>query len=68
MMSPKAWSILPLTFFLVGCVSMAPRYRVPESPVSKAWPEGPAYKTATTDPSGPAATGLAWQDFYVVRA
>lgn len=65
MMSPKAWSILPLTFFLVGCVSMAPRYRVPESPVSKAWPEGPAYKTATTDPSRPAATGLAWQDFYV---
>jgi len=65
MMSLKAWSILPLAFSLVGCVSMAPKYRVPESPVSKAWPEGPAYKTVATEKSRPPATDVAWQDFYV---
>lgn len=65
MMSFKAWSVLPLAFSVVGCVSMAPRYRVPEPPVSKAWPEGPAYKPAPSEASGPAAPDLAWQDFYV---
>lgn len=62
----KAWSTLPVAFTLVatmvGCVSMAPKYRTPEAPVSPAWPEGPSYKAA---PAGTAATDLPWQAFYV---
>ncbi|WP_275975700.1 efflux transporter outer membrane subunit [Geothrix terrae] len=74
MMSPKAWSILPLTMALTlaltGCVSMAPRYRTPEPPVPKAWPEGAAYKGATAPgqagvaASGQPAADLPWQAFF----
>ncbi|WP_275976160.1 efflux transporter outer membrane subunit [Geothrix oryzisoli] len=64
MMSPKAWSILPLALALTGCVSMAPRYRTPEPPVPKAWPEGPSYK-APAGASGQAAADTAWQEFYL---
>ncbi len=63
MMPLKAWSILPLALALTGCVSMAPRYRTPEPPVPKAWPEGPAYK-ATPAGSTPQAADIAWQDFF----
>ena len=59
----KAWSILPLALGLSGCVSMAPKYRTPEPPVPKAWPEGPSYKASAA--AGPSARDLAWQDFYV---
>jgi multidrug efflux system outer membrane protein len=62
----KAWPALPVAFTLVatmvGCVSMAPKYRTPEAPVSPAWPEGPSYKPA---PAGTPATELPWQAFYV---
>jgi len=53
---------LPLLLALTGCVSMAPRYRTPEPPLPKAWPEGPSY---TAGAAGPLASGIAWQDFYV---
>ncbi len=67
MRSLRAWSVLPLTFAMVGCVSMAPKYRVPEPPVPKAWPEGPSYKPAigATGVTGQPAADLAWQDFFV---
>lgn len=62
MRSSNLWSVLPLALAMTGCVSMAPKYRVPEPPVPKAWPEGPSSKAVTT---GPVARDLAWQDFYV---
>jgi multidrug efflux system outer membrane protein len=62
-MSLKAWSILPLSLAMTGCVSMAPRYRTPEPPVPKAWPEGPAYKAGAA--TSPAAHELPWRDFYL---
>ncbi|WP_306591356.1 AdeC/AdeK/OprM family multidrug efflux complex outer membrane factor [Geothrix sp. 21YS21S-4] len=52
---------LPLALAGLGCVSMAPRYRTPEPPVPKAWPEGPSYKAAG---SGALAADLPWQDFF----
>lgn len=55
----KTWPALSLAA-LTGCVSMAPRYRVPEAPVPKAW-------SAETTPAGRAAADLAWQDFFVDR-
>ncbi|MBL0313622.1 MAG: efflux transporter outer membrane subunit [Holophagaceae bacterium] len=67
MKSPKAWSVLPIiiTMAMAGCVSMAPKYRVPESPVPRAWPDGPAYKAASGEKSALPAADTAWQDFYV---
>lgn len=62
-MSLKAWSILPLSLAMTGCVSMAPRYRTPDPPVPKAWPEGPAYKAGAA--TAPAAHELPWRDFYL---
>lgn len=65
MRSPHTWPLLPLAsaLALTGCVSMAPRYRTPEPPVPKAWPEGPAYKA---EPAAPAQAGadLPWRDFF----
>jgi multidrug efflux system outer membrane protein len=60
----KAWSTLPLALALTGCVSMAPKYRTPEPPVPKAWPEGPSYRAAT-GPTGQPAADTAWQEFYL---
>jgi multidrug efflux system outer membrane protein len=63
MRSLKAWSILPLALALTGCVSMAPKYRTPEPPVPKAWPEGPSYKAAGA--AGQPAADTPWQEFYL---
>lgn len=65
MMSLKAWITLPFALAMAGCVSMAPKYRVPEPPLPKAWPEGPSYKAASGETPGPPAADIAWQDFYV---
>ncbi|HEY3271509.1 MAG TPA: AdeC/AdeK/OprM family multidrug efflux complex outer membrane factor [Geothrix sp.] len=61
----KTWSILPLALASLGCVSMAPKYRVPEPPVPKAWPEGPSYKGTQGEASPQPAADVAWQDFFV---
>ena len=61
----KTWSVLPLALAALGCVSMAPKYRVPEPPVPQAWPEGPAYKGTPGEASAQPAADLAWQDFFV---
>jgi len=44
-----------------GCMSMAPRYKVPPRPTSDQWPE------ASKAPAGAAnsAADVAWRDFYV---
>jgi multidrug efflux system outer membrane protein len=64
----KAWSTLPLApalaLALTGCVSMAPKYRTPEPPVPRAWPEGPSYRAAA-GASGQPAADTAWQAFYL---
>lgn len=65
MRSFSVWSVLPLALAMTGCVSMAPKYRVPEPPVPKAWPEGPSSRAAAAATTGPVARDLAWQDFYV---
>lgn len=60
---------LPLSAFLLaaltGCVSMAPRYRVPAQPTPGRWPEGPSYPPMTEAKPGKPASDVAWQDFYV---
>src|SRR5512133_1317845 len=61
----KTWSILPLALAALGCVSMAPKYRVPEPPVPQAWPEGPSYKGTPGEAAPQPAADLAWQDFFV---
>jgi len=71
MRSLKAWPTLPLApalaptlaLALTGCVSMAPKYRTPEPPVPKAWPEGPSYKAAGA--AGQPAADTPWQEFYL---
>ncbi|HEY3399752.1 MAG TPA: AdeC/AdeK/OprM family multidrug efflux complex outer membrane factor [Geothrix sp.] len=65
MMPLKALTALPLALAMAGCVSMAPKYQVPEPPVPKAWPEGPSYKAAAGQESTHPAADIAWQDFYV---
>ncbi len=65
MMPLKAWSVLPLTLAALGCVSMAPKYRVPEPPVPKAWPEGPSYKGTSAEAAPQPVADIAWQDFFV---
>ena len=64
MTSLKSWFTLPLALAMVGCVSMAPKYRVPEPPVPKAWPEGSSYKAVPGETSGQPAADMAWQEFY----
>lgn len=64
MTSLKAWITLPFALALAGCVSMAPKYRVPEPPVPKAWPEGASYKAMSGETSGRPAADMAWQAFY----
>ncbi|MBI1753554.1 MAG: AdeC/AdeK/OprM family multidrug efflux complex outer membrane factor [Acidobacteria bacterium] len=48
---------------MTGCVSMAPKVRLPAPPVPGAWPEGPAYKAPAASPAL-TAQEVAWQDFY----
>jgi len=60
MRTPRIWPALSLAA-LTGCVSMAPRYRVPEAPVPMAW-SGAAPTGAI---AGTAAADLAWQAFFV---
>jgi multidrug efflux system outer membrane protein len=60
-MRPAAALPAFLLVAMTGCVSMAPRYRVPSPPVPEAWPEGSADPARTSSPS---ADSLAWQDFY----
>jgi len=61
MRRPILLTALPLLTGMVGCVSMAPKYVVPEAPVSKTWPEGPSYQGGG---ASQAASDLPWQDFY----
>lgn len=52
---------------MTGCVSMAPKVRLPAPPVPRSWPEGPAYKApgpGSGSGSEPSAREVAWQDFY----
>jgi len=58
---------LPLAAFLClsGCASMAPPYTQPPTPISSAWPSGPAYQKGEGLPSDRAAANLPWQEFFV---
>ena len=47
---------------LAGC-TMAPHYTRPAAPAPAAWPDGEAYKSATT-PSAVAAADIEWRDFF----
>ncbi|HEX9081214.1 MAG TPA: efflux transporter outer membrane subunit, partial [Holophagaceae bacterium] len=65
-MSPlKALAPLSLLLAAAGCVSMAPRYRTPEAPLPKTWPDGPAYGTRAAKGGEPQVTRMPWRDFYV---
>lgn len=59
MRSRTALSALPLLAILTGCVSMAPKYKTPEMPIPKAWPNLPE------GAAGPSAADVPWQAFYV---
>lgn len=54
---------LILTFLFVGC-SLAPKYTRPEAPVPAGWPTGAAYKETKAETAAPAASELAWQEFF----
>jgi outer membrane protein, multidrug efflux system len=43
---------------------MAPTYTRPDPPAPAAWPAGEAYKADAPDAASPAATEIAWQDFF----
>jgi len=44
---------------------MAPGYTRPESPIPSEWPNGPAYKEASTEPGTPGAAETSWKDFFI---
>lgn len=58
---------LVLSFSLVfsGCTSMAPTYSRPAAPVPVTWPDGPSYRTETSEPSPAPLADLRWRDFYL---
>lgn len=47
-----------------GCVSMAPHYERPATPVPDHWPTGPAYGKRETD-GARAAADIVWSDFVL---
>ena len=49
---------------LAGC-SMAPNYNRPETPISTAWPTGPAYKDVPKKSADKTVTDIPWQEFFV---
>lgn len=53
---------VPTFLALTGCVSMAPKYRTPEAPAPKAWPEGPSYRAGGAEAR---TADLPWRDFYL---
>jgi multidrug efflux system outer membrane protein len=57
-----ALSLLLAALALNGCATMAPKYSRPAAPVTTSWPSGPAY--AQTAKDAPAASDLAWNDFF----
>lgn len=65
MNSRTAWPVILVSMVMTGCVSMAPRYRVPELPTPKAWPEGPSYTPQASGTAGLNVREVAWQDFYL---
>ena len=52
---------LALLLALSNC-TMIPKYTRPAAPVPAKWPSGPAYEVK---PSGKAAAGIRWRDFFV---
>lgn len=60
----KGLPILSIFLVMTGCVSMAPKYRVPTPPIPKDWPENAPSQVATM-PIPRAASDTPWQDFYL---
>ena len=57
-------SLLSITAVLLAGCTLAPKYTRPEAPVPGNWPSGPAYKDAQAAHEAPAATVLAWREFF----
>ncbi|MGA8752742.1 efflux transporter outer membrane subunit [Candidatus Deferrimicrobium sp.] len=57
-------SLLSITAVLLAGCTLAPKYTRPEAPVPGNWPSGPAYKDAQAAHDAPAATVLAWREFF----
>ena len=57
-------SLLPITAVLLAGCTLAPKYSRPEAPVPGNWPSGPAYMDARAAHDTPAATVLAWREFF----
>jgi len=59
----ERWVVLfSLAAALGACVSLAPKYRQPQSPVPDQWPQGPAYEAST--PGASAVSEIGWREFY----
>ncbi|MGO4378728.1 efflux transporter outer membrane subunit [Pseudoduganella sp. RAF53_2] len=48
---------------LVSGCSLAPVYQRPDAPVTRAWPQGEAYKPGKPAPDAKAAADIQWRDF-----
>ena len=57
-------SLLSITAVLLAGCTLAPKYTRPEAPVPGNWPSGPAYKDGQAAHEAPAATVLAWREFF----
>src|SRR3546814_3439832 len=55
--------VVVATVVLLGGCSLIPDYLRPASPVSAAWPSGPAYDKAFAG-KGPVAADIGWHDFF----
>lgn len=55
--------LLAISLSLAAC-SLEPDYRQPASPVSTAWPEGPAYRTADAKTGAPLLADIGWREFF----
>ena len=55
-------AVLALVLLALSNCTMIPKYTRPAAPVPAKWPDGPAYNVK---PSGKAAAGIKWQEFFV---
>src|ERR1700738_4927321 len=65
-MNRRTIALATVAAMLAGCI-LDPDYQRPDLPVAAAWPDGPAYQTASAHqaaPAGPAADAIGWRDFF----
>ncbi len=56
--------ILLLSVMLSGCLTLAPKYVRPASPVPKNWPQGKSYRNLESLSKKPVPSELKWSEFF----